>query len=256
MPSQYEAKQRHATFYLDILRFANERYEQGGESISTALAEFDLNWGQIEYGQMWTVAHAEEDTTAAILCSDYALAGSSLLELRLNARELLPSLEKAIVVARKLGRHDAEARHLNAFGAACFKLGQFEQAIEYHQKGLTVSREIDDKKTEAAALGNLGSDYARTGQNEQAMIQFQQALMIARETGYKLGEIHNLAGLGTISFHLGKYEQAIDYFKQGLTIARENENRRAEGHILGSLGTIHIDMGEFEQAIGYHLQSI
>ena len=65
MPSLREAQSRHAQYYWDMLRQANEFYQQGGESITHGLSLFDLERPNIEAGQTWAAGHSTEDGSAA-----------------------------------------------------------------------------------------------------------------------------------------------------------------------------------------------
>lgn len=87
MPSLFEAQRRHAQYYLEVLRAANELYERGGESIMDALTQFDQDWGQVKHGQKWTSIFMQKDELIAKLCNHYALGGVRLLTLGYHARE-------------------------------------------------------------------------------------------------------------------------------------------------------------------------
>ncbi|MEL0597311.1 MAG: CHAT domain-containing tetratricopeptide repeat protein, partial [Planktothrix rubescens PR222] len=135
-------------------------------------------------------------------------------------------------------------------------LGQYQQAIDYHQQNLTIAREIGSRRGEGSALGSLGIAYCSLGQYQQAIDYHQQRLTIAREIGDRRGEGNGLGGLGNAYGSLGEYQQAINYYQQYLTIAREIGDRGGEGFALGGLGNAYLSLRQYQQAIDYHQQRL
>ncbi|OIP71465.1 MAG: hypothetical protein AUK43_06115 [Oscillatoriales cyanobacterium CG2_30_40_61] len=134
-------------------------------------------------------------------------------------------------------------------GNAYYSLGQYQQAIEYHQQALTISREIGDRRGEGSALGNLGNAYGSLGQYQQAIEYHQQYLMIAREIGDRRGEGNALGNLGSAYLSLGQYQQAIDYYQQALTILREIGDRRGQFYSLNNLAFTYEKLLQIPQAL-------
>jgi tetratricopeptide (TPR) repeat protein len=66
----------------------------------------------------------------------------------------------------------------------------------------------------------LGFSYYQLGQYQQAIDYHQQSLAIFRELGNREGESVAIAldGLGAAYFHLGQYQQATDYHQQSLSL--------------------------------------
>ncbi len=145
---------------------------------------------------------------------------------------------------------------LISLGNAYNSLGEYQQAIDYHQQSLEIFRDIGDRNGEGLSLMNLGLAYFFQGQYPQAIDLFQQSLEIAREIGDRNTEGKSLANLGLAYLSLGQYPQAIDLFQQSLEIAREIGDRNTEGNSLSSLGSAYLSLGEYQQAIDYHQQSL
>ena len=64
-------------------------------------------------------------------------------------------------------------------------LGDFKQAIKYHNQHLSIAKEIGDKAGEGGAYGNLGNAYRSLGDFKQAIKYHNQRLSIAKEIGDK-----------------------------------------------------------------------
>ena len=62
-------------------------------------------------------------------------------------------------------------------------LGDYQKAIEYHEKLLKIAQEIGDRYGEGAAYGNLGSTYESLGDYGKAIEYHEKLLKIAQEIG-------------------------------------------------------------------------
>ncbi|HKS41934.1 MAG TPA: tetratricopeptide repeat protein [Blastocatellia bacterium] len=249
-------QQRHASHYKTVLDKVNEFYLQGGEALKQGLTIFDLEWRNIQAGQVWAASNVEKDDAAAELCSNYSTAGVYLLLLRQHPRGRIRWLEAALSATRRLKKRSIEGRHLGSLGMAYADLGETWCAIEYHEQHLVIAREIGDRRGEGIALGNLGIAYAALNEMRRAIEYYQQALIINREIGYRRNEGNALGNLGLAYRNLGEMHRAIDYHKQHLAIAREIGDRRGEGNALGSLGLACAVLGETRRAIEYYEQHL
>jgi hypothetical protein len=63
---------RHASFFRDLLKQANELYRSGGAAFEQGLELYLANAPNIRSGQSWTEKNATEDLQAARICEDYA----------------------------------------------------------------------------------------------------------------------------------------------------------------------------------------
>jgi tetratricopeptide (TPR) repeat protein len=267
-PGLDEAHQRHAEYYLKVLHAADDLYLQGGASAQHSVALFDREWDNIQAGQAWAAAHAEQDDAAARLCVHYPDAGLYCLYLRRHPRERIVWLEAAVTAARRLGDRAAEGIHVGTLGGTYRALGQAERAMEHYQQALVIAREIGDRGLEGDQLCNLGIAYRALGQVERAIEHYQQALAITREIGAASAEhsaewTHarrsegvNLGNLGNAYHDLGQVERAIEYLEQALAIARDIGDRSLEGNQLGNLGNAYKDMGQVKRAIEYLEQAL
>ena len=257
LPDEREtAYRRHAHYYVDVLREANNLYLKGGESLKSGLALFDIEWGNVQAGQAWAVAHTGRDDEATRLCSHYPNVGAYCLELRQHPREHIKWREAALTAARRLGDRYAEGVHLGNLGLAYDSLGEYRRAIEYNEQYLAIAREKGDRRDEGAALGNLGIAYDSLGQYRRAIEYYEKQLAIAHEIGDRRGEGYALGNLGIAYRGLGEYRRAIEYQEQSLTIKREIGDRLGEGQALGNLGLAYHNLGDYRRAIEHSEQQL
>jgi hypothetical protein len=74
------ARQRFSAHYQSVLHETDALYEQGGESLRRGLGLIDLEWSNIQDGQVWAATHVDADHAARELCNSYPDAGKYVLE--------------------------------------------------------------------------------------------------------------------------------------------------------------------------------
>jgi tetratricopeptide (TPR) repeat protein len=243
-----EAEKRHAEHYKRVLAAADDTYLKGGDDTLRGLALFDREQANIEAGQAWAAANAEEDATAARLASSYPDAGVYVLDLRQHPREQIRWLEAAVAAARRLNDRKAEGNHLGNLGNAHRRLGETRKAIETYEQRLEIAREIGDRRGEGTARGNLGLAYAALGETRKAIDYYEQALAISHELGDRRGEGNALGNLGNAYYLLGETRKAIETYEQVLAIHREIGNRSSEAITSWNLGLAYEELGDLARA--------
>lgn len=116
-----------------------------------------------------------------------------------------------------------------AFAAVCGNLGivynslgQYQQAIEFHQQSLAIKREIsvheafllESRLGEANSLSNLGNVYQSLGQYQQAIQYLQQALAIAQDIGDRQGEADSLFNSSLVFAKLSQVDKARSNYQE------------------------------------------
>ena len=158
--------------------------------------------------------------------------------------------------AKELGDSADEGRAYYNLGSTYHMMGDFSQAIKYHEEHLRIAKELKDKADEYRAYHDLGSAYDELGDFNRAIEYYKQHLSIARELGDRAGEqciYHNLSG----AYHkIGDFSQAIKCHKQYLSIAKELKDKVHEYRAYHNLGSVYEELGDFNQAIEYHKQRL
>jgi len=242
------ARQRFSAHYQSVLHEADALYEQGAEFLKQGLDLVDLEWNNIQAGQVWAVTHVDSARAACELCNSYPDAGKYVLELRQHPRERIRWSEAALAAAQKLKRRKAAVRHLVALGDSYTDLAEVHHAIECYEQALQIARDTRDRRGEAEALSGLGTAYYLGGGLKRARQLHQEALEIFSLAGDHRGEAHTLGNLGLAYFAMGDLRNALMLFDQQLKAAREIGDRRSESHALGGLGMSHYTTGEAKRA--------
>ncbi|WAR30581.1 GPSM2-like protein, partial [Mya arenaria] len=125
-------------------------------------------------------------------------------------------------IVQELGDRAAQGRACGNLGNTHYLLGNFSQAIIYHQ-------EFGDKAAERRAYSNLGNAHIFLGEFEVAAEHYRKTLQIAKQLCDKALEAQACYSLGNTYTLLKDYEKAIEYHMKHLKIAQELEDRVGEG---------------------------
>ena len=165
---------------------------------------------------------------------------------------IIELLQNVLRLPQELAYQEDEGSAYGNLGNAYQSLGDFQQAIQYHQKHLEIAKDLRDRAGEGRAYGNLGNAYQSLGDFQQAIQYHQKRLQIAKELGDRAGEGGAYGNLGVAYRSLGEFQQAIQYHQKHLEIAKDLGDRAGEGRVDGNLGNAYQSLGDFQQAIQYH----
>ena len=87
--------------------------------------------------------------------------------------------------------------------------GEYETALNYHNRSLIISKELDDKTGIAGTLNSLGAIESDMGNNEKAQEYYFESLALRKETGDKFDIARSLNNLGSAAYELGDFEKAL-----------------------------------------------
>ena len=160
--------------------------------------------------------------------------------------------EKHLKIAIEIGDRAGEGGACGNLGAAYRSLGDFQKAVDYHEKSLKIAIEVGVRADEGRAYGRLGNVYDSLGDFRKTIEFHEKHLKIAIEIGDRAGEGEAYGGLGNASFAMGDFRKAIEYQEKHLKIALEIGDRAGEGRASGNLGSAYTSLGDFRKAIEYH----
>ena len=139
-----------------------------------------------------------------------------------------------------------------SLGIAYYSLGNFQKALEYHERNLKIAKEWNDRSGEGKAYGNLGNAHHSLGDFERAMEYYHCNLKIAKELGDRRGEGAVYGNIGIAHRILGDFKKAVDCHERHLKIAKEVGDRSGEGKAYVHLGNTFHSLGDFQKAIDFH----
>ncbi len=145
---------------------------------------------------------------------------------------------------------------LGNLGNAYIYLGEYQQAIGYHQRALAVAEQIGDFPGKGRHMGNMGLAYVRLGEYLQAIDYLEQALAIAEQIGDFQGKSRHLGNLGIAYSVLGEYDKAINYHTRSLAIKEQIGSLNGQAASLGNLGLAYDSLGGYAKAIEYYTRCL
>ncbi|KAL3870314.1 hypothetical protein ACJMK2_038390 [Sinanodonta woodiana] len=154
-------------------------------------------------------------------------------------------------IVQGIGDRAAQGRACGNLGNTHYLLGNFSQAIIYHQERLAIAKEFGDKAAERRAYSNLGNAHIFLGEFEVAADHYKKTLQLAKQLGDKALEAQACYSLGNTYTLLKDYEKAIEFHVRHLQIAQELKDRVGEGRACWSLGNAHTALGNHQDAILY-----
>ncbi|MDJ1183774.1 tetratricopeptide repeat protein [Roseofilum casamattae] len=164
--------------------------------------------------------------------------------------------QQSLEIKQKIGDRSGMASPFNNLGLAYKSLGEYQQAIFYHQQSLEIEQEIGDRSGIATSFNNLGTTYYFLGEYQEAIAYYQQSLEIRQKIADLSGIADSFGGLGSAYGSLGEHREAISYFQQSLEIKQKIGDRSGIASSFNNLGGAYYSLGEYQQAISYHQQSL
>lgn len=145
---------------------------------------------------------------------------------------------------------------LAGMGAAHAALGRYDRAVEYYNQGLALLPEAVAPQWRALALRNLGTAYLTQGNPQRSVALQQQSLTLCEQIGDRYGQSQALGNLGNAYAALSEFEAAIAAQERSLQLAKTLGDRLQEAQALLSLGTTHSYRQSFSEATTYYQQSL
>ena len=155
-----------------------------------------------------------------------------------------------------MGDRAGEGKAYNNLGVAYKNLGDFQKAIEYHERHLKISKEVGDRAGEGRAYCNLGNAYDILGHFQKAIEYHEKDLKISKEMGDRAGEGGAYGNLGVAYHRFGDFQKAVEYYERRLKISKEVGDRAGEGRTYGNLGNAYHSLGDFQKAVQYYKNSV
>lgn len=134
--------------------------------------------------------------------------------------------------------HPLDFRLLNLSGICCYRLGQFERAIDQYKKAIKLNPNFTDARI------NLGVVYKILGNYEQAINEYHKVIDSNPE------EFRALNNIGNLFLEKGDSKSAKQWFKQALSL------KPSASDVLNNLGLVYKAENQLKMAEKYFLKAI
>lgn len=134
----------------------------------------------------------------------------------LDKSNKLLSYVKPLNIKQLNGKEVIIANIHSNIGNAHLELGQYDLALQAHQKDLDMSKDLDNAEGISRAYENIGRVYARNGKYSEAIEVWEKKLPLAETDMEKAWLYHEI---GRCQLELGEYDISKDYGKKSLECA-------------------------------------
>jgi CHAT domain-containing protein/Flp pilus assembly protein TadD len=145
---------------------------------------------------------------------------------------------------------------LNNVATTAYVMGDYLQAIDYHQQQLQWATSDNNAIGMGIAFSGLGANYGALGDYDKAMSFYQQALEKLPENLAPQWRALVLRNIGNASLIQKQYSKAIDYQQQSLILSKQINDRYGEAQAYSNLGNIYAENGNFPLALASYQQSL
>ena len=296
MPTIQTAQSRLTRFYLDKLCQANVNVRRGPGNREHWRRVIQQDWEQIRQQQAWAASQKDADTEQARLCTQFSIATSDILRLKLTPAEQLTWTQQALEAARRLHDQEAERTLLYQIGNISLTVEDFDQAGYYAQQLLEMAQATHDDIGLGRAWCILGTiDFTRgsmstaetyyrkcieqfascdtveemtivwrglgratqfQGNYQQARLFYQRYMDASVTTNNDYGVFDAHVALSGICLALRDYPAAEQYALHAVTLGRTFESSRLFPPALVGLAHAEKWLGKYESACAHYVEAI
>ena len=158
-------------------------------------------------------------------------------------------LDRALVLARTLQDHAAEAKTLWNLMLIEYFFGQQARSVEIGEQALAIARKFDLREQMAYILNDIGRSYIGVGRIDDATAALEQAREFWQAQGNLPMLADNLATAEENAVWAGDYAQAKAFADQALKICQSTGNLWNQAYVFMTLSEIYLDEGNYRAAI-------
>lgn len=154
----------------------------------------------------------------------------------------------AVAAARRLDDPALLGISLANLGAACWKLGRFEEGLEVATEARDTAVRAGDRHTEGQSESTIGLLMSMLGRYAEALPLLERSLAVARELGNLRAESESLTILSTLYERWGRYPEAAAAARRAIELGRDLGYRGNEIAALTDLAFAQVGLGEYTEA--------
>ncbi len=159
-------------------------------------------------------------------------------------------------IAQQAKQTTLQTYALNNLATTAYVLGDYLQAIEYHQQQIKIAKADNNAVTLGMAYAGIGANYGALGDYTKAIDFYEQALARLPENIAPQWRALVLRNLGNASLIQHKIPGAIAYQNQSLAISNTIGDTYGEAQAYGNLGNAYADGADFPKSLESHQKSL
>jgi predicted ATPase/transcriptional regulator with XRE-family HTH domain len=155
----------------------------------------------------------------------------------------------SLEVSRELStlQKQRRATALNGAGSICTELGDFVQAMRYHEEGLYLRRELRDVNGEAIVLHNMGLVERSRGKYLEALVLFEEALQFEAPDNIS-GLAMSYTNLGITAVMMYDLPLAVSWLERSLGLLRDTGFLWEIAYTCNVFATVYFEAGDLDRS--------
>ncbi len=162
----------------------------------------------------------------------------------------------ALVLAEAHDLDDIQLEALSTLGAVHWRMGSFDEGLNYFQRHLELARQLRNATQEAHAYNNLALIYDDAGDRAVAIPYYQEALAKFTALGLTDGQALVLNNLAMAHLELAAYPEAEAFGLEALRLTRLGAATGLRLDVLDTLGLIALRRKAYVQAEHYFNETL
>lgn len=163
----------------------------------------------------------------------------------------------AITLAQEALSVDSEYVDAVSLIGACYaRVGDYDRAVEYHQREEAIARRDGDRRRLAEALGNIGVMYYYKGQYGLAYDFLEQARNISVEQSFHPDSAKYEANLGFVLMRLNRDAEAETAFAQAIDINKKYGDLVSLSWPYNGMGGVLLKQRRYAEAQEYYRRAL
>ncbi|MCH7719722.1 MAG: tetratricopeptide repeat protein [Planctomycetes bacterium] len=148
------------------------------------------------------------------------------------------------------------AEPLSLIGACYARIGDYDRAVEFHQRQERKARKAADQPLLAEALGNLGVMYYYKGEYAEAYEFLQQAKQLSDKLDLHADAAKYLGNLGFVLVRLNRHAEAEEAFADAIDLHRQVGDLVALVWPYNGMGTVLLKQQRYGEAKEYYQRAL
>ncbi len=143
----------------------------------------------------------------------------------------------------------------NSIGLDLLAKGDFDGAVEHLDKSLEIAKDFKDWVSVSVCYSNLGGIWQRKGYYDKAIEYYRKSLEIHERLDDPVEMAAALNNLGGALQRKGEYDGAMDCFQKALDIFKSLESPKREAVCYINIGMVYKEKCNYDTAIAYYQKS-
>ena len=145
---------------------------------------------------------------------------------------------------------------LQQMGQVCYYLGNYVQALDFHQKADKIFREKNIRERVAGNLSDMGILYYYNRQPLLARKQYDEALLIYARSGNSEGQATTYGQIGHLYEKQRRYDSAFYFQRLALNQYSRISQKQGMAKIYENMGSIYEDLERYDSAYYYFINAL